>query len=226
MKKIFVMLVLAIFIGATPLANAQGNGFYLAPKFIMSIQDSGVISRSWATSGLGLENFSQFGLGGGLAAGIDFWPQQMIPLRLEIEFAMRGNTEKTWDGQGNMLRQLKGTWNNTTLFANLFWDFHNETPFTPYIGAGLGLAFNYTGYDFETYYGDRFSADERNTNFAWNAGAGLSYSFNDNFAVDASYRFVGLGYNEVKAYNNGGMVYEIGNEPYNNEFMLGLRFSF
>ena len=54
---------------------------------------------------------------------------------------------------------------------------------------------------------------------------GASYSFNENLAIDASYRFVGLGYNEVSAYHNG-QKYEVGNDPYNNEFMLGLRFAF
>ncbi len=55
-------------------------------------------------------------------------------------------------------------------------------------------------------------------------GVGASYSFNENLALDASYRFVGLGYNEVSAYRDG--KYEIGSDPYNNEFMLGLRFAF
>ena len=120
---------------------------------------------------------------------------------------------------------MKGTWNSSTLFANLFWDFHNDTAFTPYVGAGLGMAFNYVGYDFTDNNGNKFSADDRFTNFAWNVGAGVAYNFNENFAVDASYRFVGLGYNEVSATSNG-RKYEIGNRPYNNEFMVGLRFAF
>ncbi|MBD5539269.1 MAG: porin family protein, partial [Desulfovibrio sp.] len=73
--------------------------------------------------------------------------------------------------------------------------------------------------------GDKFSVDDRFTNFAWNAGAGVSYNFNDTLAVDASYRFVGLGYNEVSTHYNG-KKYEIGSDPYNNEFMVGLRFGF
>lgn len=82
-----------------------------------------------------------------------------------------------------MCATSKGTWNNSTLFANLFWDFHNDSAFTPYIGAGLGLAFNYTGYDFTTNNGDKFSVDDRFTNFAWNVGVGASYSFNENLAL-------------------------------------------
>lgn len=224
MKRAAIFLFLMILLAA-PLARAESTGLYVAPKFLMSIQDTGTVSRSWSLAGSGVDDYSQFTLGGALAVGYDFWPQQMIPLRLEIEGALRGNSEKTWEDRGLYTSQIKGTWNNSTLFANLFWDFRNESNFTPYIGAGLGLAFNYTGYDATDRWGNTYSVDDRYTNFAWNAGAGISYSFNDSFAVDASYRFVGLGYNEVSVWHDG-QKFEISNEPYNNEFMIGLRFSF
>ena len=223
MKRLFCLLVATLWFGVASMANAEG--FYVAPKFLMSFQNTGTVSRSWALAGAGIDTYSQFTLGGGLAAGYDFWPQQMVPLRLEVEFALRGNSEKEWSDYGLFVNEAKGVWNNSTLFANLFWDFHNDTNLTPYIGGGLGVAFNYTGYDLTLKNGDRISMDDRYANFAWNAGAGLSYSFNDNFAVDASYRFVGLSYNEVSTTLNG-RKYEIGNEPYSNEFMLGMRFSF
>lgn len=225
MKRVLAIAALVLTLALPGLAAAESTGMYLAPKFLMSIQDTGTISRSSALAGSGVDDYSQFTLGGALAVGYDLWPQQMIPLRFEIEFAMRGNSEKNWSDTGGNLSGVKGTWNNSTLFANLFWDFHNDTNFTPYIGAGLGLAFNYTGFDFTARNGDKFSVDDRFTNFAWNAGAGVSYSFNDNFAVDASYRFVGLGYNEVSAHYDG-KKYEVGSDPYNNEFMVGLRFAF
>ena len=219
MKRIIAALALVLTLALPGLAAAEGTGMYLAPKFLMSIQDTGRVERSSALAGTGVDDYSQFTLGGALALGYDFWPQQMLPLRAEIEFALRGNSEKTWSDGGVNVRDVKGTW-------NLFWDFHNDSPFTPYIGAGLGLAFNYTGYDFTTNDGGKFSVDDRFTNFAWNVGVGASYSFNENFAIDASYRFVGLGYNEVTAHSSNGGKYEIGSDPYNNEFMLGLRFAF
>ena len=157
--------------------------------------------------------------------GYDFWPQQMLPLRAELEFAMRGNNEKTWTDGGAAVRQVKGTWNSSTLFANLFWDFHNDSIMTPYVGAGLGMAFNYAGYDFTDNAGNKFSGDERVTNFAWNVGTGVAFNINDHFAIDAGYRFVSLGYTDVKV-SSGGNNYNIGNRPYSNEFMLGLRYGF
>lgn len=225
MKRVISVMLVAIFLMCGSLARAQGSGFYLAPKFLMSFQNTGPMSKSWAMDGAGIDEYTQFTLGGGLAAGYDFWPQQMFPIRLEVELALRGNSEKSWWDKGRYLDHVKGVWNNTTLFANLFWDFHNESALTPFLGAGLGLAFNYSGYDFESYDGDKLSIDDRSTNFAWNAGGGVSWALNDGIALDAAYRFVGLGYNEASGYSRG-RKYEVSNEPYNNEFLLGLRFSF
>lgn len=225
MKRFILAMALALSLAFPGLAAAEGTGMYLAPKFLMSIQSTGQMERSSGLAGSGVDNYNQFTLGGALALGYDFWPQQMLPLRAEIEFALRGNSEKSWSDGGSNLRDVKGVWNNSTLFANLFWDFRNDSAFTPYVGGGLGLAFNYTGYTFKDNNGNRFEADERSTNFAWNLGAGASYDINEHFTLDASYRFVGLGYNEVSS-TVGGTKYEVGNRPYNNEFMVGLRYGF
>ncbi|MDR3363248.1 MAG: outer membrane beta-barrel protein [Desulfovibrio sp.] len=226
MKRGIAILAFILILVLPRSALAEGSGMYLAPKFMMTIQDTGRVERSAALAGSSVNEYSQFTLGGALALGYDFWPQQMLPFRAEIEFALRGNSEKTWSGDNNArLSEVKGAWNNSTLFANLFWDFHNDTPFTPYIGAGLGAAFKYIGYDFTTRDGDKFSANDRFTDFAWNVGAGVAYNLNEQFTVDAAYRFVNMGYDEVKA-RSGGQTYKVGNSPYNNEFMLGLRFAF
>lgn len=225
MKRILLTIVLAIILALPSAAMAEGTGLYLAPKFLMSLQNTGTVSRSWSLAGSGVDEYSQFTLGGALALGMDFWPQQMLPLRLEVECALRGNSEKSWSDHGIYVSDVKGIWNNTTLFANVFWDFHNESAFTPYIGGGLGLAINYTGYEATLWNGNRVSVDDRFTNFAWNVGAGFSFDINEMVAIDASYRFVGLGYNELSTTVNG-VTGEIANEPYNNEFMLGLRFNF
>lgn len=225
MKRLWAAALLAVFTLLPMAAHAEGTGLYLAPKFLMSIQNTGTVSRSWTLAGSGLDEYSQFTLGGALALGIDLWQQQMLPIRLEVECALRGNSEHSWSDNGLFTSNIKGVWNNSTLFANVFWDFHNDTPFTPYIGGGLGIAFNYTGYDITLRNGDTFSMDDRFTNFAWNAGAGFSYDLNEFLALDASYRFVGLGYNELSKTMNG-ITTKIENEPYNNEFMLGLRLNF
>lgn len=223
MKRMLAAVALIAVMALPGMAKADANGFYIAPKFLMSIQDSGDISRPY--SDMTDESYSQFTLGGALALGYDFWPQQMVPLRAELEFALRGNSEKSWDSMFDGYNvSTKGLWNNSTLLLNLYYDIQTDTPFVPYIGAGAGLAFNYTEY---TVKGNgpggyaNTSASENFTNFAWNVGAGVAYKVNENFAVDVGYRFMMLGYNEV---SKDGRT--ISNQPYNNEFMVGLRFTF
>ncbi|GFH62849.1 MAG: outermembrane Hek-like protein [Candidatus Desulfovibrio kirbyi] len=225
MKRALAIVVFIAGLAAPALSAAEGTGMYLAPKFLVSIQDSGRIHRSAALAGSGVSDYSQFTLGGALAAGYDFWPQHMLPIRAEIELALRGDSEKKWNDDGRNLNKVNAIWNNSTLFANLFWDFRNDTLFTPYVGAGLGVAFKYAGFDYTTAGGDKFTVDDRFNSFAWNVGAGVAYSFAEQLTVDAGYRFVSLG-NDSLTTHYGGQKYEVSSSPYNNEFTLGLRFSF
>ena len=218
MKRILLALVMVCALALPSVSNAA-SGMYLAPKFLMTVQNTGTVDRGNGMGGLGMDPYSQFTLGGALAAGYDFWPQNMFPLRVELEFAMRGNSETEWSGirgTGDM------TFNSTTLLANVYYDFHNSTAFTPYVGAGLGLAFNYFGVDWKYHNGTPGgSIDDRQTNFAWQVGAGVAYSFTDNMAVDVAYRYLDLGYTQVD-----GHYGDVGIRPYNHEIMLGLRFGF
>lgn len=116
------------------------------------------------------------------------------------------------------------TWNSSTLFANLYYDFRNDSAFVPYIGAGIGMSFNYLGFDLHRG-GSAVSRDESTTNFAWNVGAGVAYNVNDALYIDAAYRYVDLGYTEASGALKGDQI-KVGSRPYNHEFMLGLRFAF
>ena len=139
----------------------------------------------------------------------------------EGEYALRGNSEKSW---GSNWGSVDCTWNSSTLFANLYYDFRNDSAFVPYIGAGIGMSFNYLGFDLHRG-GSAVSRDEHTTNFAWNVGAGVAYNVNDALYIDAAYRYVDLGYTEASGSLNGDQI-KVGSRPYNHEFMLGLRFAF
>ena len=161
MKRTILALALLVALVLPGMAKAEGTGMYLAPKFLMTIQETGTIERSGMG---GVDEYSQFTLGGALAAGYDFWPQYLVPLRVELEYALRGNSEKSW---GSNWGSVDCTWNSSTLFANLYYDFRNDSAFVPYIGAGIGMSFNYLGFDLHRG-GSAVSRDESTTNFAWN----------------------------------------------------------
>jgi opacity protein-like surface antigen len=63
------------------------------------------------------------------------------------------------------------------------------------VGAGIGMGFINASYEATGI--QSVKEDSMNTVFAWNAGLGYAYVFNENLSVDLAYRFVGLGHNET-----------------------------
>ena len=219
MKRAILCFVLAAALALPALASAETNGVYFAPRFLLGIQNSGQFSRS-GLPGDSFNQYSQAVFGGALALGYNFAPQYNLPLRAEVEYALRSNSHDSNDGAH---WGTKHTLNISTLFFNAYFDINTGTPFTPFIGAGLGMAFNYTGISGWQGGGiNRYiDVDQRDTSFAWNAGAGLSYAFTENVAADLGYRFIGAGNREISA---GGV--KLSSAPYINEFYLGARISF
>lgn len=211
-KRLAIAFALVIAL-AMPAAAAEVNGIYGGIKFIDSIQ------TVWGTSDLSGSQ-SQNTVGGGIFIGYDFYHQHQFPLRAEIEYAIRTDVDTEIDTDGGRGNSIDANFGLQTLMANLYLDFHNSTAFTPYIGGGLGMGFIRTDYEFND--GARnFSKSETNTVFAWNVGLGCAYAFNDNISADLAYRYVGLGENEVKAWN--AKLNTMGGA---HEFSLGLRFTF
>lgn len=224
-KRAVIALVFSLALAAP--AAAETTGVYAGIKFIDSIQSTGPFSLSGDVKGLGIGQYSQNSVGGGVFLGYDFYPQFQVPMRAELEYAIRTTITKTWDARGTAgAASFKGEWGLQTLFANAYWDFHNSTAFTPYIGGGLGLGFIKTKYTADVDGdGDSGSLTQHDTVFAWNLGAGCSYAFTENLSADLAYRFVGLGYTDVSKRADDNKV-SIGSTPYANEFSLGLRYTF
>ena len=230
-KRMFLPLILMVALAGP--AAAESSGAYAGLKFLDSIQSTGKFSKSGDYNSLGMNEYSQNTVGGGIFVGYDFYPQYQVPVRTELEYAIRSNMTKTWDKNIDLLGKdikvsTKGEWNIQTLFLNAYWDFHNSTAFTPYIGAGAGLGFIKSKYKSELSdpsEGGGGGSTQYDTVFAWNAGAGCSYAFTEHFSVDVAYRFVGLGYTEVSKKFDGEKN-SVGVAPYANEFSLGLRYTF
>ncbi|MDR2055305.1 MAG: outer membrane beta-barrel protein [Desulfovibrio sp.] len=224
-KRIFLGMALIVVLAAP--AAAEVKGIYGGLKFIDSIQNTGSMSKGDDAKGFGIGQYGQNTVGGGVFLGYDFFPVLDVPVRAEVEYAVRTNMNTTWDrsftdGVNTAKSEIEAQWNLQTLFFNAYWDFHNSTAFTPYIGAGIGVGFINSSYDVSGYLNGQklgsVSESKQNSVFAWNAGIGCSYAFNENVSADLAYRFVGLGYYEPA---DG-----LGMSPYANEFSLGLRFTF
>ena len=167
------------------------TGIYVEPKIGGTVFIGEYLQRS-GRSGSATDSSTSFG--GGLAAGYDFWYKTNLPIRVEAEYIARTNGYLEASGKSFRARAPQ------TIFGNAYFDFHNDTKFTPYIGGGIGAAF--VGPE---------------SNFSWNAGTGTSYEINDNLKATLGYRFVSFG--KVDDNHCKGLLY-------GHEALLGLRYTF
>ncbi|MBU1228687.1 MAG: outer membrane beta-barrel protein [Proteobacteria bacterium] len=116
-----------------------------------------------------------------------------------------------------------------TLFANFYYDIKTNTAFTPYVGAGLGVAWikqkaagNFANTNGAAWNNNgNFDA----TSFAWNLGGGVGYSLNDSITLDLGYRYTSFG-DAKKASNAAGTLNFQPKGITSHEALLGLRYQF
>ncbi len=100
-----------------------------------------------------------------------------------------------------------------SVMANAYFDYLTCTPWTPYVGAGIGSAY--------------LKADDGNEaksvyNLAWQVMAGLTYDINSHWTLDAGYRYADLG--RIRKNSGEGHVAKL--TARDHEIMLGVRYTF
>lgn len=222
MKKLLLSFVLVLAMATS--AFAGDSGVYAGVKVMDSIQSTGKVSTSGAANFFDCGSYSQNTLGGGIFLGYDFFKQNGSPIRAEIEYALRGTVNKDYNLKHGGNGSLKYQYNFQTIFANAYYDFHNDSDFTPYVGGGIGLGILNNKVEVQWSNGSD-SYNETLTTLAYNLGVGCSYDINDTLTADFAYRFVGTGYHETDKSIRGQKI-GLGTSNYANEFSLGLRFNF
>lgn len=189
MKKVIVIIFVWIgIIMSSSLVYAADNsnyGVYLAPKFTVSVLHTrGTLDLSASTWG----PRRVFGAraGGALALGYDFWRKFQVPFRLELEYGASESVSKKASVKVFRRRfPFRAKIGVQTLLMNAYVDMPNSSGFTPYVGAGAGMAFiEVKGSSMG------MSASDNARVPAGQLGLGCSYAFNRNVSVDIGYRFV------------------------------------
>lgn len=174
MRKILFGLIMGMFMfcGFSSISMAQDTaqkyGVYVAPRVMMDVIQANYMNYISADEG-GVQK-QDVKVGGALAVGYNFNTNFDVPVRAELEYAIRSTANFDFDDRTIRARVPQ------SLFANFYLDFVNSTDFTPYVGGGVGLGF--VGSD---------------TNFAWNVGGGLAYNLTEDWKVNVGYRYVSLG---------------------------------
>ena len=187
MKRVllFVAVVMVMLSSSAFAAGISGSGIYLAPKFAVSVLHTrGTLALTASTWG----PRRVFGAraGGALALGYDFWRKCQVPFRLELEYGASESVSKTASVKVFRRRfPFRARIGVQTLLMNAYVDMPNSSGFTPYIGAGAGMAFiDVEGRSMG------MSASGHARVLAGQLGLGCSYAFSRNVSVDIGYRFV------------------------------------
>lgn len=125
-------------------------------------------------------------------------------------------------------RNVDGNLDVSALMFNSFFDLHNDSPVTPYIGSGIGFAT--LGIN-DTYGTDTRGAtttrsllyeDDTDTVFAYQVGGGVEIALNRRLSLDLSYRYFGT--TKARFDNNWDVSSSLKFESHNAA--VGLRFKF
>lgn len=226
-KKILVCAVLVLAVAAT--SSAAGlEGVYFEARGVYSNQRVVDPTLSYSPDRWEFSNKNDWVYGGGLALGYDFSRQFSVPFRVDVEYISRDTAEVSWKGDqgvfisGQFDWKLEAETEVDTLMFNLFYDFKNATAFTPYVNAGVGVAF----IDWKSHYADSIgtpdiSASDDSTEFAWTIGLGCSCNLTNALAFDLGYRYLDAGQAEAEYQ---GLDAKADMELH--EVILGLRYTF
>jgi len=98
-----------------------------------------------------------------------------------------------------------GSLQSPVLLANAYGDLGTWSGITPFVGVGVGGAYNkvygVTDYDPSDLGGGGFARNNAEWNFAWALHAGLGYAVSSTLKLELAYRYLNLG--EVKSGNLG-----------------------
>lgn len=171
-------------------AQSLSDGAYIQGFIGYSqLQDSdfsGTIGA--ATQSVDTDFDGGYGLGLAIGKEIPQWSNGNVGTRIELELSYRDNDVDGVNFSGNGPApegNVSGDVSQTSLFANVLFDFKQSGKVTPFAGFGLGATYS----DLNFVYGPGVALDDSDTNFAAQLIAGVAYDINSStaFTVDARY---------------------------------------
>ena len=138
MKK-FILTSLISLLSVSTVYAADKSGVYVSGKIGSSIENTHGMKYDYAGHNSKSSSKSRGVFGGGVAVGYDFYSQYQFPMRVEIASTFRGRSKSVGEADnGNVSTRNKVRMD--TYMVNGYYDFHNQSAFTPYVTAGVGLA--------------------------------------------------------------------------------------
>jgi opacity protein-like surface antigen len=199
--------------------------------------DYGIVHTAGLMLPISMSSGHKTHFGSSVALGVDLYDIFNIPIRFELEVQMPyKGFEFDFPRHSDLLVIPQDTFNTakdismafrsatkidykiTLSFVNIFFDFHNKTKFTPFIGGGFGASFisvdiiRSFSYSLE---GDQDvlnggesipllisnkvgrHQEKSKSHFAWHFALGVSYSYNESIKLELMYRYIDVGYKKT-----------------------------
>jgi opacity protein-like surface antigen len=225
-----------------PVVEDFGSGWYLRGDLGMSNQNFknlhqrlyDVPGTNVEGVGMGFDGASFFGLGVGYQ--FNDWMRFDVTGEYRSKSNFHGSDNISFPGGANV-DNYSGSKSEWVVLANAYVDLGTWYRLTPYIGAGVGGAYNkITGFrdDGVNYAGGvqssstTYAEDNGKFNFAWALYAGLSYKVTPTVSLELGYRYLNLGGAQTGAtrafdgsFTNGGPFSF--NNIYSHDFKIGVR---
>lgn len=162
MKKLLLSIALIGLLLPNQSQAVNLGEFYVVPKLTL-------------TSG------GNLGIGANIAIGYDLFSIFGFPMRAELEIGTRYSSDSLGDYEFSYIY--------IPVLVSAYYDFHFNSNFTPYIGAGVGV--NYISVSSKWSGASSNIADTREGEFDFNLvfTAGLSYAMSDTVDIDIAYSF-------------------------------------
>lgn len=186
MKKYFKSFLLCVLVIIFSTAAYGADGLYTRGSVgFVHVNDI----NGNAPFGAGWTNKLDSGFALGIAAGYGFKNNY----RFEAEVSYQKNdydkaedVDPTTPLQGFI--DASGNLTNLSFLVNTYYDFPTKSAFTPFVGAGLGLAKIEINDLFAEGWSKKVNVDD--TVFAYQLSAGVGYAINETLTIDALYRYL------------------------------------
>lgn len=171
----------------------RGGGGYLMPHANRLTMDKTPLAKGVGSSG--------WSVGGGLGYRFTDW----VRVDASVDYLALGRSGPSFAAFDT---------HATVALANLYLDLPTIYNFTPYVGAGLGIAATRLNANLMP------PANRNDTRFAWALAAGVSYAVDSRWSVDLGYRYISLGSPDYPGFFETARIDTLGT----HEIRLALRY--
>ncbi|HEX4409189.1 MAG TPA: outer membrane beta-barrel protein [Xanthobacteraceae bacterium] len=168
--------------------------------------------------------------GGGIGYEFNNWLRFDVTAEYRSKAGINAFGTYTFGG-GTFGDQYTAALKSTVFLANAYIDLGTWNCVTPFVGFGIGGAYN-TFADLVDLgvgtSGNGIGTNASQLNFAWALHAGIAYNVTQNFSFEFAYRYLNYGSVSDQIFCSGGCnpdTYKLNNLT-SNDFMLGARWRF